>query len=82
MEKTAIEFSSMQMAKSAKACVSLLCLAMACGLAGCGNKGASDTKTPQEVNAFKGHQPTPEQLQAAMPHVAPMPAQAPAPAKQ
>ena len=42
-------------------------MVMACGLAGCGNKGASDTKTPQETQNFKGHQPTPEQLQAAMP---------------
>ena len=85
MEKIATNIA-MKMARlekfaGKKVCLVAVCLAALSISAGCGNKGASETKSPQEVNAFKGHQPTPEQLQAAMPKGNQPPSGQPAPSK-
>jgi hypothetical protein len=60
----------------AAVCLCLLCVAALGCASGCGDKAASDAKTAQQTQDFKGHQPTPEQLRAAMSKMAP---QTPAP---
>lgn len=61
----------------AKIWAGLACLVALCGLTGCSGKGGSDAKTPQEIQDFRGHQPTSEQLEAAMARTRPQPAPAP-----
>jgi len=68
MGKVTIQMIGSQKNKSAKVYLSLACLVALCCSTGCNNKNAaSDTKTAQETQAFRGHQPTQQQLQAAMP---------------
>jgi hypothetical protein len=57
--------------------IALVCSIAVIGLVGCSKSEAP--KTPQDVVDFKGHQPTADQLQQAMPKAAPPQAPAPAP---
>lgn len=61
----------------AKIWAGLACMAALCSLTGCSGKSESDAKTSQEIQDFRGHQPTPEQLQAAMARTRTQPAPAP-----
>jgi hypothetical protein len=78
MEIIIMKKSGWKKTTSAKICLSLACLTALSSVAGCSSKSASDAKTSQEIQDFKGHQPTPEQLQAAMARTRPNP---PAPVK-
>ena len=53
--------------------IGLTALVASCVLTGCSGKGNSDAKTPQQIQDFKGHPPTPDQLRAAMNRTRPNP---------
>jgi hypothetical protein len=73
MQKGMREVNAVRKIEMKKVCLGMLCVAALWGMAGCGDKSNSEAKTAQQTQDFKGHQPTPEQLQAAMSKMAPHP---------